>query len=989
VNASPTTLERPRSRLATALGLMVTLLAALGLSSFATADWVVDRAAAHAAAWRALGFPLDRHPFSTLASPGAYAPPGLWTDLVADRVARFHHPLPPGLLKLSIWLACLVLAGWSLTSAGRIGVAPWILACAPLFEWNREFAPWGLFLGLLALNAGRCKVPFQRNALTAMVVLAAPGLCREWPLVWLLAGMVTWLSGEGATRVRATGLVAVFLPAGLLAGLLRSYRETLHAIPWECHPLRVITATAWRSELSPLSGVQDTLLQVPGPAAWLPWLVLLAGVVFTLEGATPGRSGSSRSPQKIWILLVGMALVGTWCALAPPVAPTLWLLSLCGTAVLLGVNTQVRSIPLRRPWRQPVGWALVVLVLATRFGPGLVRMVFPDPEGPAPGDRFARLTAPVSTRGSALTAALRTIPALPADWELPDGTLAPAWVLAGLGPVASIGPDLEWYGDPAVDRWAGGCKAMAEPGWWRGTCSGVVLSHPDPVLPERWLEAALAAEFQAPESASHALVSLAAGIPVLAPRVPGTTPLADRQVLEGPPTKAAYAFQESAAWLDWVEASDRAAGPRRRAKVLAFQAGSLWGHLVAALPGGAGAAFPAPAAALARSLADNPVPLIPGDPVNLAALQLAKRAGWVAVDWATARGNDPGPAWQTLGKALLLELSTETVRRHAPGLRLIATLRHVQAVHALRRAAGLGSREATLILGRHLLENGQLDAGLACLEQAARPGALPWAGKGPGNAELLRAIGNLRSRVGNALADHALKVREFPENPVRQAALALEAGLVETALALLEKSPVTLLGAEGARMELELMALLGRTESLSRLIASTRPEDLDRFLGTVTLETGSGPLSLPAGAWYTTLDLASRGLSAQAADRLDAMATALGAESVASGARTGRAIPLILGWGLGIDLPPARWSLPAVLSELEKVSRVEEARGAVANFVLDLEAAAFYLELGLPDPSRARGRLARLADQASRGGTDSAQWLSEYSLFWGGAAGDR
>ncbi len=989
MSASPTTLLPPRSRLATALGLLVTLLAALGLSSGATADWVVDRAAAHAAAWRATGFPLDRHPFSTLASPGAYAPPGLWTDLVADRLARFHHPLPPVLLKLSIWLACLVLAGWCLTCAGRIGVAPWILACATLFAWNREFAPWGLLLGLLAFSAGRCKAPLQRNALVAIVVLAAPGLCRQWPLIWLLAGMVTWLSGDGCTRFRAAGLVGVFLPAGLLAGLLRSYREALLAIPWECHPLRVIQASAWGSDLRPLSGVHDTLWQGPGPAAWLPWLVLLAGLVFTLEDSTPDRSGSSRSPLRFWILWLAMALAVAWCALAPPLAPTLWLLSLVGAALLLGDTTSVRSTRLRRPWSQTVGWALVVLVLATRFGPGLVRMLLPDPEGPAPGDRFARWTAPVTTRGIALTAALQTIPAPPADWELPDGTLAPAWNLAGLGPVASIGPDLEWYGGPAVDRWAGRCKAMAEPGWWRGTRSGVVLSHPDPALADRWLEAALAAEFQAPESASHALVSLPAGIPVLAPRIPGTTPLADRQVLEGPPTKAAFALQESAAWLDWVEARDRAAGPRRRAMVLAFQAGSLWGHLVAALPGGSGSAFPAPAAALARSLADNPVPLVPGDPVNLAALQLAKRAGCLAVDRAAARGEDPAPALQTLGRALLLELSTETVRRHAPGLRLIATLRHVQAVHALRRAAGLGSREAALILGRHLLENGQLDAGLACLEQAARPAALPWSGKGPGNAELLRAIGNLRSRVGNALADHALKVREFPENPVRQAALALEAGLAETALALLEKTPVTLLGAEGARMELELMALLGRTESLGRLITSTRPEDLDRFLGTVTLETGSGPLSLPAGAWYTTLELASRGLSATAADRLDAMAAALEAESAASGARTGRAIPLILAWGLGIDLPPARWSLPAVLSELEKVSRVEEARGAIADSVLDLEAAAFHLELGLPDPSRARGRLARLAERARRGGTHSAQWVSECSLFWGGAAGDR
>ena len=155
----------------------------------------------------------------------------------------------------------------------------------------------------------------------------------------------------------------------------------------------------------------------------------------------------------------------------------------------------------------------------------------------------------------------------------------------------------------------------------------MVLSHPDASLPRRWQEAALGSATLLDKSPPYNLLRLATGIPVLARLDPSQMPLAEGTVLQAHAPRF-YPAQDLAGWLNWVETSNRMSAPRRRKQVLAFQTAALWGRVVGSQPVSPGTAFPVPAALLSQCLADDPLRVIPGDPVSLAALQLAKRAGW-------------------------------------------------------------------------------------------------------------------------------------------------------------------------------------------------------------------------------------------------------------------------------------------------------------------------------------------------------------------------
>lgn len=970
-------MEGQRSWLWVTLAVAAATGAAWCLANQYPEDWVRDRAEAHARLFHHTGFPLEAHPFSTLASPGRYSPPGLWSDLAFARLEQAGHPMLLTGLGWTAWMACFCLAGRLLLRQRMQGLLPWLLACASLFNWQREPFPFGWMLCLLVLTAATWRQSFPRFTLTLCTLLLAPYLCRQWPLVWMVAICLSLIPQPRRTPARSLAAVGVLLAPCLLAVLDRSYRAVLLTPPWEFRPSWLLEAAAWDGPLRSLSGVSDPLWRGPGAAAWLPWLGCLAALIFTLDNRQ-----SLRAKIATGLVLLAACL---WCLLAPPLAPTLLLVAVCLPAVVSAIRTGSGNAPSdigssRRQWKQPAGWLFLGLVLLARWGAPLLAPEWFGTESPAGRGWLATRKNFPPTRGKLLVEALRdTSGQTNTPWKVLDGRLAPAWVSGGLGPTDALGPDLEWFG-VSLSPWQKESADMADPSWWRNQEARVVLSHPDASLPRRWQEAALGSATLLDKSPPYNLLRLAAGIPVLARLDPSQMPLAEGTVLQAHAPRF-YPAQDLAGWLNWVETSNRMSAPRRRKQVLAFQTAALWGRVVGSQPVSPGTAFPVAAALLSQCLADDPLRVIPGDPVSLAALQLAKRAGWEGVTLDGATPPSAGPVLENLGKAMLLELSSESFRKHSPDLRLITTLRHVQAVHLLKRAADSGRPGASLDLARQFLENGQLDASLAYLEKAATT-PQGSASSQSGAGELRQSLATLRARVGGALADHALKAAEYPENPFRQAALALDAGLAETALAILEKSPVTLIGAEGVRLELELMALLGKADSLKRLVEGTTTDDLDGFLGVVTLEGGSGLLTLPAGTWYTTLQLASVGRAAEASARLDALTMALEANRSQAAMRTTRALPRILAWGLGLNLPGSEWSLPPVLGELARVREVVENSRKLEDSMLDLQAAAFYLDLQRPDPAPARERLIRLMGRQPASATHSAQWLAECSLLW-------
>ena len=971
-------MEGKRSRLWLLLALAAAAGAAWCLANQHPEDWVRDRAEAHSRLFHKTGFPLEAHPFSTLASPGPYSPSGLWSDLAFARLAQASHPMLLVGLRWTVWMTCFCLAGWLLLSQRMQGLLPWLLACASLFTWQREPFPFGWMLCLLVLTAATWRRSIPRITLSTLMVLLAPYLCRQWPLVWMVAICLSLIHQPGKTAHRSLAALGVLLTPWLFAGLDRSYRALLLTPPWEFRPQWLLEGAAWSGPLRSLSGVSDTLWRGSGAAAWLPWLGCLTTLIFTLDNRQSLRAKTA----------TGLVLVATclWCLLAPPLAPTLLLVAVCVPSVFSAFRTGPRNDSTnlgysRHRWTQPAGWLFLGLVLLARWGAPLLAPAWFGIESPeSRGWLATRKTFP-PTRGKLVVEALRDTPNQPTKpWKVVDGFLAPAWVAGGLGRTDALGPDLEWYGG-SLSPWKIESAELAEPAWWRDHQARVVLSHPDESLVPQWLAAATSLIHSQDATATYSLLQMAAGIPVLAQTDPSQMPLAESMVLRALAPRS-FAAQNLQGWLDWVENLSRVPVARRRKQVLAFQTAALWGQVVGSQPLSPGTSFPVQAALLSQCLADDPLRVVPGDPISLAALQLAKRAGWAGVAPLRATPHYTGPVLENLGKAMLLELSSESFRKHATGLRLITTLRHVQAVHLLKRAADAGRPGASLALARQFLENGQLDASLACLEQAAKSTPEPSANSPNGTEELRQSLATLRARVGGARADHTLKASEFPENPVRQATLAIEAGLAETALGILEKSPVTLIGAEGVRLELELMALLGRSDSLGRLVEGTIPEDLDGFLGGVTLDGGSGLVTVPAGTWYTTLHLASMGRCAEASAKLDSLTMALETNRSQAAMRSMRAMPRILAWGLGLNLPGSEWSLPLILVELARVRDVEEGGRKLADSMLDLQAAAFYLDLQRPDPAPARERLTRLMGRRTASATHSVQWLAECSLLW-------
>jgi tetratricopeptide (TPR) repeat protein len=296
-----------------------------------------------------------------------------------------------------------------------------------------------------------------------------------------------------------------------------------------------------------------------------------------------------------------------------------------------------------------------------------------------------------------------------------------------------------------------------------------------------------------------------------------------------------------------------------------------------------------------------------GLPSPSAAL-LAVRAAREAV----AADPDDAAAQLRLGQAYFA-LSYAT-REHgwADAFRPLAQLRHVQAAFALERAAALDPDrpDARGLLVRSYTDRRMLDAALSHLKEQLRVARTDPAADARDLADFVAAF---EADVQNRRNEFVLRAPGSAANPVGRARTALELGLARTALdEVLLVSDAVQFGADGAKMELELLLMLGRTARLAEELESEGVRAGADRLGAFELPGSRRPglprvYRLPAYHWFRFLAAAGNGRYADAEAELAAVDDRLAERVAGRGRLTGRGVAFLTGIGAGLAAAPGTW----------------------------------------------------------------------------------
>ncbi len=364
----------------------------------------------------------------------------------------------------------------------------------------------------------------------------------------------------------------------------------------------------------------------------------------------------------------------------------------------------------------------------------------------------------------------------------------------------------------------------------------------------------------------------------------------------------AVAWESHAATM-YLRLFDDRVVPQQRQAVASYAAG------LAGLTGGS----TLPVQVITRLV--NAEPFLPGlhwrpPELCLLAVRAARRA--------LASNPDDKNAWLRLGQAYWM-LHRATNERaafgHSP---LLDQLRHVQAATALENAVLLdpdleAAHEAlSLLYGEHMY----LDMALHHRQDAFR-----LTQRGPRHGEshtdfddrLAReeaALNRLERLVQDRKNEYSVRSRALSGDPLGRANLALELGLARTAVDhVLLQSQILAFGGEGARLELELLLMLGRVEAARNLLDEPElrenKDKLDRATVPAPRRLGYHPFyELPAYEWLRFLQTAARGDYDLAAGTLWEMLEQLDERHRRGWSRTQRAVSLLLTTelGLGTDL---------------------------------------------------------------------------------------
>jgi hypothetical protein len=338
---------------------------------------------------------------------------------------------------------------------------------------------------------------------------------------------------------------------------------------------------------------------------------------------------------------------------------------------------------------------------------------------------------------------------------------------------------------------------------------------------------------------------------------------------------------------------------------------------------------------------------------------------------ALAANPDDANAYLRLAQAYFA-LRDETAEHSREGrLPPLAMLRHVQIATALEHALVLNpdlevahQHLAALYAQRQFLDAAleHRRAQLALVRRSKPQPGEPAEAFAHRLAQLEDQVLELETLVGERENAFGLRAASLRDNPLARAQLALDLGLARKALDdILLKSRVLLFGTGGARLELELLLLLGRAEEVRDLLDDEEMQQNRHTLGLTEIPgiDPSGRLTLerlPAYEWFLCCRAAASGDYDRAAAALQAILDPMHAEIRKNLPFLPRTLPIVLGTDLGTTA-----SLPGsgLLPHLVGAIREQTAEKLVQTYRLQAEAADLHvlavmldLERGLPAAAR-------------------------------------
>jgi hypothetical protein len=244
---------------------------------------------------------------------------------------------------------------------------------------------------------------------------------------------------------------------------------------------------------------------------------------------------------------------------------------------------------------------------------------------------------------------------------------------------------------------------------------------------------------------------------------------------------------------------------------------------------------------------------------------------------ALANNPEDANAYLRLGQAYLTLRNDSPEHSHEGLLPPLAMLRHVQIATDLEQALVLypdleAAHEnlATLYL-EHQFFDAALEHRRARLRLVRQSLAGGTRSRGPSEAlaaeaaQLEKSVADLETLVQDRQNQFAIRSDGLGDKPLRKAELALSLGLPLKALDdVLLRSQVLLFGPEGARLELQLLLLLGRAEEAREKLDDPGVKESRHLLDTIDLP-GVGPhgeavvFHFPAYEWLAGCQAAATG----------------------------------------------------------------------------------------------------------------------------------
>jgi hypothetical protein len=423
-------------------------------------------------------------------------------------------------------------------------------------------------------------------------------------------------------------------------------------------------------------------------------------------------------------------------------------------------------------------------------------------------------------------------------------------------------------------------------------------------------------------------------------------------VRESPPPT--WESPAAALYLRLFEDTDPAQRRREQVGTAAYLAACLTGP--PALPAG-----PAPTAStmLAPFLA-GPL-FLPGLTRHSPALPLLVVR---AARGALKANPDDTDAYLVLARAYLYlaQLTGEAGTGESAGP--VGMLRHVQAVTALRHALIRNPKlqPAHQALALLFLERNYLDASLehrqAQLRLARAAGPLAGESAEEHSARLRRleeGTTELERRVQERQNSFVIQAREIGSDPLAQARKALELGLAQKALEVLLGSRALLFGPPGARLQLELLLMLGRAEEARPMLEEEELLQDKGVLGWFALR-GAGGYSFPAYPWLRLCQSAATGDYEEADANLAEVLEVVQAVEQSNLARVRRFLPWALATEVGLRSGPYVFRITSGQDDRESFTQLLLGVGFQRAEQADLHTLRGLLALERGDPAAAAGQ---------------------------------